>query len=154
MDTSDLEHPNGIRPTTRLALIRLPRPDDTGWSLRDPYVELVWVEALGVTAVAVARRIDLLMTATPPAHATSLAALATPLGVPPAKVARSLRRLHHHGIVTWREYVGVIGMSGFAPVLTSALIADLSPYGARLHRAMTSTVAPACPRSAGVEIDH
>src|SRR5262245_59045933 len=87
------------RPSSRLQLIRTPRTNVERWSLLGPYVELVWVEAIGGTAVAVVRRLELLMTADPPAHATSLAALATPLRVPPGRVLRALRRLHHYGLL-------------------------------------------------------
>lgn len=127
-----------LRPSTRLQLIRSPRSQGERWSLRDPYVELVWIEPLGVTAVAVARRLDLLLVARPAIHATSLSALATPLRVPPAKILRSLRRLHHHGLVMWREDVGVIGLSGFARGLAAPAAAALSAYSARLHRALSA----------------
>lgn len=127
-----------LGPSTRLQLIRLPRSDGERWSLRDPYVELVWIEPLGVTAVAVARRLDLLMAARPGVHATSLSTLATPLRIPPAKVLRSLRRLHHHGLIVWREPIGVIGLSGFTRGLDATTVARLSPYSARLHRALTT----------------
>jgi hypothetical protein len=146
-----------LRPSSRLQLIRTARTSAECWSLLDPYVELVWVEALGATAVAVVRRLELLMTADPPAHATSLAALATPLRVPPGKVLRSLRRLHHHGLLLWREEVGVIGLSGFTRSVEGRRIAVLSPYGARLHRALTCQPPPpaerACP-SLGVELER
>jgi hypothetical protein len=127
----------GLRPTSRLALIRLPRRDEQCWPLNDRYVELVWVETLGVTALAVARRLALLMTGQPPAHATSLAALATPLHVPPGKVLAALRRLHNR-LVVWREGVGVIGLSGYARSLDDALVTRLSPYGTRHHAALTA----------------
>ena len=38
-------------------LVRLPARADDRWSLRSDYVDLVWIELLGVTAVAVARRL-------------------------------------------------------------------------------------------------
>ncbi|WP_162941398.1 hypothetical protein [Desertimonas flava] len=148
-DASDLGLDLGeVRPTTRLQLIAMPRTVEQRWSLLDPYVELVWIEPLGVTAVAVARRLALLATATPKTHATSLSALATPLRVPPAKVLRSLRRLHHHGLIVWRERVGVIGLSGFARGLDEAAVAGLSPYGARLHAGLTAGPSPS-PLSPG-----
>ena len=124
----------GLRTTSRLALIRLPRRDEQRWPLNDRYVELVCVETLGVTALAVARRLALLTTGQPPAHATSLAVLATPLQVPPAKVLSALRRLHHHRLVVWREAVGVIGLSGYARTLDDALVRRLSPYGSASTR--------------------
>lgn len=137
--------PDELRPSTRLRLLRLPRTAGQPWSLRAPYVELVWIEPLGVTAVAVARRLDLLMSATPPVHSTSLSALATPLRVPPTKVLRSLRQLHYHGLITWREHARVIGLSGFTRGLEPAAVAALSPYSARLHRALTAAPSPSHP---------
>src|SRR5688572_5477730 len=143
MDGFDLSEHLGVgdelRPSTRLQVIRLPRSADQRWPLRDPYFELVWIEPLGVTACAVARRLELLMTARPAAHASSLSALATPLHATPAKVLRSLRRLHHHGLVVWREHVGVIGVSGFARSLNAVEVAALSPYSVRLHHVLTAT---------------
>ncbi|WP_116996721.1 hypothetical protein [Desertimonas flava] len=53
-----------LRPPTRLQLISLLRTVEQRWALVDPYVELVWIEPLGVTAVAVARRLALLAAAT------------------------------------------------------------------------------------------
>jgi predicted transcriptional regulator len=127
-----------LRSSTRLQVIRLPRTAEQRWSLHDPYFELVWIEPLGVTACAVARRLELLMTARSAIHATSLSALATLLHATPAKVLRSLRRLHHHGLVVWREHVGVIGLSGFARSLDATEVAALSPYSVRLHRALST----------------
>jgi hypothetical protein len=162
-DASEIERCfDELRPSNRLQLIALPRTVEQRWSLFDRYVELVWIEPLGVTAVAVARRLALSTTMTPPPHATSLAALATPLGVPPAKVLRSLRRLHHHGLIVWREHVGVIGVSGFTRGLHAAAVAALSPYGARLHQALTAEAPPlsssspstAVASAAGVEVER
>src|SRR5687767_6145893 len=99
--SADLSVGDELRPSTRLQVIRLPRTAGQRWSLRDPYFELVWIEPLGVTTCAVARRLELMMAARPAVHATSLSALATPLHATPAKVLRSLRRLHHHGLVVW-----------------------------------------------------
>lgn len=131
-----------LRPTTRLQVIAMPRTVEQRWSLLDPYVELVWIEPLGVTAVAVARRLVLLTTATPKTQATSLSALATPLRIPPAKVLRSLRRLHHHGLIAWRQHVCVIGLSGFTHGLDATAVAALSPFSARLHATLTAEPSP------------
>ena len=70
---------------------------------------------------------------------------------------RALRRLHHHGLLVWREEVGVIGLSGYARSVGAGRVAVLSPYGARLHRALTCQPAPpgrGAPIAVGVELER
>ncbi len=74
--------------TTRIQLVRLPTRADDRWSLRGDYVDLVWTELLGVTAVALAGRLGHLLTMSPPAGGVSLDSLATPLQGPPEQGAR------------------------------------------------------------------
>ena len=78
-------------------------------------VDLVWTELLGVTAVAVARRLGHLLTMSPPAGGVSLDSLATPLRVPPSKALDALRRLHHHRLIEFREDTAVIGPPAWPP---------------------------------------
>ena len=92
----DAAVPLPVTPTTRIELVRLPARADDRWSLRSDFVDLVWTELLGVTAVAVARRLGHLLALSPPARGVSLDFLATSLRVPPSKVLDALRRLHHH----------------------------------------------------------
>ena len=122
-----------LTPTTRIELIRLPARADDRWSLRSDYLDLVWTELLGVTAVAVARRLGHLLAMSPPARGVSLDSLATPLRIPPAKALDALRRLHHHRLIEFREHTAVIGASGLAPSVPVARVEQLSPYTSRLR---------------------
>ena len=69
---------------------------------------------------------------TPPTHGISLDALATTLRITPSKAVDTLRRLHHHGLVEFRENTAVLGITGLAPDVPAAVAAELSPYTARL----------------------
>ena len=129
----DASVPLPLTPTTRIELVRLPaRPDDR-WSLRSDYVDLVWTELVGVTAVAVARRLGHLVAMSPPARGVSLDSLAAPLRVPPSKALNALRRLHHHRLIEFREHTAVIGASGFAASIPAERVEHLSAYTGRLR---------------------
>ncbi len=125
--------PLPLTPTTRIELVRLPARSDDRWSLRSDYVDLVWTELLGVTAVAVARRFAHLLAMSTPARGVSLDSLATPLRVPPSKALDALRRLHHHRLIEFREHAAVIGASGLAPSVPVERVKQLSAYTSRLR---------------------
>jgi hypothetical protein len=101
--------------TTRIAVVELVPGPAQRWELLGAYVELVWVEVLGVTTTAIARRLGHLLSEAAPRRAVSLDALATPLHTTPAKALDALRRLHHHGIIEFHEHSAVIGCSGRVP---------------------------------------
>jgi hypothetical protein len=71
--------------TTRIAVVELVPCPAQRWVLLGPYVELVWVEILGVTTTAIARRLGLLLSEATSRRAVSLDALAAPLHITPAK---------------------------------------------------------------------
>ncbi len=125
--------PHPLMPTTRIELVRLPGRAGDRWSLRSDYVDLVWTELLGVTAVAVARRLGHLLAMSPPAGGVSLDSLATPLRIPPSKALDALRRLHHHRLIEFREHTAVIGASGLAPSIPVERVEQLSAYTGRLR---------------------
>ena len=52
--------------------------------------------------------------------------------ITPSKSLDTLRRLHHHGLVDFREHTAVLGITGLAPEVPAAVAAELSPYTARL----------------------
>ena len=108
----------------------------------------MWTEVLGVTAVAVARRLGHLLTTTPPTHGISLDGLATPLRISPSKTLDTLRRLHHHGVVDFREHTAVLGITGLAPDVPARVAGELSSYTTRL-RAQLDVGEPQPARSAG-----
>ena len=132
----DAALPLPLTPTTRIELIRLPTRAADRWSLRGDYVDLVWTELLGVTAVAVARRLGHLLAMSPPARGVSLDSLATPLRVPPSKALDALRRLHHHRLIEFREHTAIIGASGLVPSVPVERAEQLSPYTGRLRVAL------------------
>ena len=142
---------DSLKATTRIAVVELvPRPAQR-WELLGPYVELVWVEVLGVTTTAIARRLGHLLNEAAPRRAVSLDALADPLHITPAKALDALRRLHHHGIIEFHEHCAVIGCSGRVPDVDPGRAAALSPYTTRQrleldHRA---TLAAMPERGAG-----
>ena len=129
----DASVPLPLTPTTRIELVRLPARADDRWSLCSAYVDLVWTELLGVTGVAVARRLGYLVAMSPPARGVSLDSLATPLRIPPSKALDALRRLHHHGLIEFREHTAVIGASGLAPSIPLERVEQLSAYTGRLR---------------------
>ena len=139
-----MESSEPIRPAQRVILARSSVFDvDQVWPILGAYVELVWSEPLGVTALALARRLAHLIETRPvTAGAITLDALAVPLQVPIGKVLAGLRRLHHHRFIVFDEQARVIHVSGFAPSVPDALAARLSPYTARIlagfaHRAVS-----------------
>jgi len=125
--------PVSLTPTSRIELVRLPPRADDRWSLRSEYLDLVWTELLGVTAVAVARRLGHLLVMSPPARGVSLDPLATPLRIPPGKALDALRRLHHHRLIEFREHTAVIGASGLAASVPDDRAEQLSAYTRRLQ---------------------
>ena len=139
---------SALSATRRIELVRLPRRSSDRWPLLSPYVDLVWSEVLGVTAVAVARRLGHLLTTTPPTRGISLDSLATPLRISPSKTLDTLRRLHHHGLVEFREHAAVVGISGLAPDVPAPVAGELSSYTTRL-RAQLDVGEPPPARSAG-----
>jgi hypothetical protein len=76
--------------TTRIAVVELVPSSAQRWSLLGAYVELVWVDVLGVTTTAIARRVGHLLNEAAPRRAVSLDALATPLQVIPAQALDAL----------------------------------------------------------------
>ncbi len=128
--------PHPLMPTTRIELVRLPARAGDRWSLLSDYVDLVWTELLGVTAVAVARRLGHLLAMSPPARGVSLDSLATPLRIPPGKALDALRRLHHHRLVEFREHTAVLGVTGSAPSIPEERADQLSAYTSRLRDAV------------------
>ena len=104
--------PRPLTPTTRIQLVLIHARADDRWSLLSDYVDRVWTELLGVTTVAVARRLGQLRALASPARGVSLDFLATSLRVPPSKVLDALRRLHHHRLIEFREHTAVIGWPG------------------------------------------
>lgn len=122
-----------LTPTTRMELVRLPARSGDRWMLHSDYLDLVWTELLGVTAVAVARRLSHLLGTSPPTRGVSLDSFATPLRIPPAKALDALRRLHHHRLIDFRELTAVIGTSGLAPSIPEQRANQLSPYTGRLR---------------------
>jgi hypothetical protein len=129
----DDDLPRSLTSTTRIELVRLPARTDDRWSLRSEYVDLVWIELLGVTAVAVARRLEHLLSLQPPARGVSLDSLATPLRIPAGKALDALRRLHHYRLIEFREHTAVIGASGLAPSIPEDRVEQLSAYTRRLR---------------------
>ncbi len=113
--------PPTLSPTSQIELVRLPRRPNDRWPLVSPYVDRVWSEVLGVTAVAVARR-----------QPTASPSKRRPLRVTPSKTLNTLRRLHHHGLVDFREHTAVLGITRLAPDVPAALASQLSPNTARL----------------------
>ena len=125
--------PVQLTPTSQIELVRLPPRADDRWSLRSEYLDLVWTELLGVTAVAVARRLGHLLVMSAPAGGVSLASLATPLRIPPSKALNALRRLHHHRLIEFREHTAVIAASGLAALVPDDRAEQLSAYTRRLQ---------------------
>lgn len=157
------DSPATLTSTTRIAVVELVPSPVQRWELLGAYVELVWVEVLGVTTTAIARRLGHLLGEAAPRRAVSLDALATPLHITASKALDALRRLHHHGIIEFHEHSAVIGCSGRVPDVDPARAAALSPYTTRQrleleHRA-TLAVTPEQPaggcrprRSLGLEV--
>jgi hypothetical protein len=100
-----------LTPTTQIAVVELMPCPTQRWALLGAYVELVWVEALGVTTTAIARRVGHLLSEAAPRRAVSLDALAAPLRITASKALDVQRRLHHHGIIKFHEHSAVIGCS-------------------------------------------
>ncbi|MGH9138859.1 MAG: hypothetical protein ACRD0G_17750 [Acidimicrobiales bacterium] len=129
-DTTSLS----LTATTRIALVEMPARPDAVWPLLGAYVELVWVEVLGLAATVIARRLGHLLDETPPTRGVSLDALAAPLHIPTSKALDSLRRLHHHRLIDLREHAAVIGCSRLAPGVPEQRVGELSSYTTRLLR--------------------
>src|SRR6266508_5232925 len=115
-------------------LVPIAPRDGDRWPLRGRYVEMVWSELLGPTAVLLLRRIGELADLNPFGVHFSIAAMSASLGVPPSKVRHSLARLGRLGLISIDAARGVVEVSGLAPSLRPELAARLSDDAAREHR--------------------
>jgi hypothetical protein len=114
-----------ILPAT-LHLVVVPRRPADRWPLRGDYVEVVWAEVLGPTAVAVARRLG--RAAHDLAVDLPTEAITAALAVPPRKALDALRRLHHYGLVEFYEAPANVAVSGWAPSVPPQFAESLSAY--------------------------
>lgn len=145
-----------LTPTTRIELVRIPARSGDHWMLHSDYLDLVWTELLGVTAVAVAQRLSHLLGTSPPTRGVSLDPFATPLRISSAKALDALRRLHHHRLIDFREHTAVIGTSGLAPSIPEQRANQLSPYTVRLRAILEAGGVLTCrrgPARAGLGCD-
>jgi hypothetical protein len=107
-------------------LVVIPRRPTDRWPLRGDYVEVVWAEILGPTAVAIVRRLG--RAATDLEVDVPFEALTAALAIPPRKALDALRRLHHHGLIEFYEAAANIAVSGWAPSMPGRVAVTLSGY--------------------------
>jgi hypothetical protein len=107
-------------------LVVIPRRPSDRWPLRGDYVEVVWAEILGPTAVAIVRRLG--RAATDLGVDVRFEALTAALAIPPRKALDALRRLHHHRLIEFYEAAANIAVSGWAPSMPGRVAVTLSGY--------------------------
>jgi hypothetical protein len=107
-------------------LVVIPKRPTDRWPLRGDYVEVVWAEILGPTAVAIARRLGraaIDVEVDVPSEAITAAS-----AIPPRRTLDALRRLHHHGLIEFYEAAANIAVSGWAPSMPGRVAVTLSGY--------------------------
>ena len=132
----------------RCWLIPIAPRDGDRWPLRGRYVEMVWSELLGPTAVLLVRRLGDLADLNPEGVHFSIAAMGRSLGVPPSKVRYSLVRLARLGLISMGDGRGVVEVSGLTPSVGPELAVRLSEGAAREHRWWLAEAADARPPAA------
>jgi hypothetical protein len=125
MDTSDIPD--------RLELVVRPITDEERWAFRSDYVEFVWAEVVGPTAVLLARRLGALIEQEPFGAEIEVAELAEQLCVGPPRLDASFGRLVRQGLVSYSREHGVVGASGFARSVGGRSLAALSHRSAEIH---------------------
>lgn len=118
----------------RLQLVVRPAAGDERWAFRSEYVEFVWSEALGPTALLLARRLGTLIERSPHGADLSVAELAHELGVGVPKIDSSLVRLARNGLASYSREHGVVGASGFARRVGERGRSALSRRGAEIDQ--------------------
>lgn len=122
----------------RLQVVVRPAADDERWAFRSEYVEFVWSEALGPTALLLARRLGTLIERSPRGAELSVAELAHELGVGVRKIDSSLGRLARNGLVSYSREQGVVGASGFARRVGERGRSALSRRGAEIDERLAA----------------
>lgn len=122
----------------RLQIVVRPAADDERWGFRSEYVEFVWSEALGPTALLVARRLGTLIERSPHGAEVSATELAHELGVGVQKINSSLERLARNGLVSYSREHGVVGASGFVRRVGERGRSALSRRGAEIDERLTA----------------
>jgi len=116
-----------------LHIVPLSANADDRWRLSDRYVEEVWSEHLGPTAVLLARRFDRMIEEHPGGVDIDLADLASGVGVQRGIAVKGLERLNRFEVVHFSPEQSVVGVSGFAPSVQGARVLRLSERGRLLH---------------------
>jgi hypothetical protein len=98
------------------------------------YVEMVWSEIVGATAVLLVRRLAELADLDPFGVRFSTAAMGASLGVEPSEVRHTLTRLDRLALISTDEDRAVVGVSGLAPAVPPDLVNGLSVDGGWEHR--------------------
>lgn len=122
----------------RLEIVVRPAADDEPWGFRSEYVEFVWSEALGPTALLLARRLGTLIERSPHGAEVSVVELAHELGVGVSKIDSSLARLARNGLVSYSREHGVVGASGFARRVGERGRSALSRRGAEIDERLVA----------------
>jgi hypothetical protein len=107
-------------------IVVIPKRPTDRWLLRGDYVEVVWAEILGPTAIAIARRLG--RAATELEVDVPFEAITAALAIPPRKAIDALRRLHHHGLIEFYEAAAAIAVSGWAPSMPGRVAVTLTGY--------------------------
>jgi hypothetical protein len=113
-------------PPETVHLVVIPKRSTDRWPLRGDYVEVVWAEILGPTAIAIARRLG--RAATELEVDVPFEVLTAALAIPPRKALDALRRLHHHGLIEFYEAAANIAVSGWAPSMPRRVAVTLTSY--------------------------
>lgn len=101
--------------------------------LTDPYVEEVWSEFLGPTATLLARRLDRAIEERPGGLQIDPSDVAASLGVSPSLVRKAVERLDRFEVVHCDVERGVVGVSGYAPLVGGGRVLRLSESGRVAH---------------------
>ena len=102
--------------------------------LTGAYLELVWSELLGPTATPVARRIGRALQLPDRPVELSLTDVGNSLGVAPAKVLWSLKRLAYFELIAISSSPAAVVTSGLLTPVPRRLFSKLSPAGLLEHR--------------------